>query len=311
MSSIAPPQFWQFMEKCSHTRGHSTGTGQRSRYRPPPARRRDLNGEREGGSRILGSMGRLLLIGHDPALVAALRTSHHLRDHDVDSCTGPFEATQLPLASWCVRRRPITDPATTPAGDPALTISRELRQRAARHAHHRARAGALEQRGDRQRCGSRSTPGSTRPVDYEELLDMARARDQDPDWQERHRDRVGTTPLDHAARLVPARDRRSPDAVHDRVPLRAAHGERDLLMTAFRELLLNAMEHGAGFDPEKVIEVTAARTARTLVFHFRDPGNGFDRADLSHAPRRRSPAMSWRPSRNARRPACGPVASAC
>jgi anti-sigma regulatory factor (Ser/Thr protein kinase) len=54
-------------------------------------------------------------------------------------------------------------------------------------------------------------------------------------------------------------------------------------MSAFRELLLNAMEHGAGFDPEKVIEVTAAKTARALVYHFKDPGNGFDRADLQHA----------------------------
>ena len=25
--------------------------------------------------------------------------------------------------------------------------------------------------------------------------------------------------------------------------------ERDLLLTAFREMLLNAMEHGGGFDP--------------------------------------------------------------
>jgi len=58
--------------------------------------------------------------------------------------------------------------------------------------------------------------------------------------------------------------------------------ERDLLMTAFREMLVNAMEHGAGFDPAKVIEVTAARTDRAIVYHFRDPGNGFDRDDLAH-----------------------------
>jgi anti-sigma regulatory factor (Ser/Thr protein kinase) len=51
--------------------------------------------------------------------------------------------------------------------------------------------------------------------------------------------------------------------------------DRDLLMVAFREMLVNAMEHGAGFDPEKVIEVTAARTARAIVYHFRDPGAGF------------------------------------
>jgi anti-sigma regulatory factor (Ser/Thr protein kinase) len=48
-------------------------------------------------------------------------------------------------------------------------------------------------------------------------------------------------------------------------------------------MLLNAMEHGAGFDPEKVIQVTAAQTARAIVFHFQDPGNGFDRDDLIHA----------------------------
>jgi len=61
--------------------------------------------------------------------------------------------------------------------------------------------------------------------------------------------------------------------------------DRDLLMTAFREMLVNAMEHGAGFDPGKVIEVTAARTERAIVYHFRDPGNGFDRAELAHAAR--------------------------
>ena len=59
--------------------------------------------------------------------------------------------------------------------------------------------------------------------------------------------------------------------------------DRDLLIAAFREMLLNAMEHGAGFDKEKVVEVTAARTARAIVYHFRDPGGGFDRKSLSHA----------------------------
>lgn len=59
--------------------------------------------------------------------------------------------------------------------------------------------------------------------------------------------------------------------------------ERDDLMSAFREVLMNAMEHGAGFDDEKVIEVTAARTGRAIVYHFRDPGSGFDRASLPQA----------------------------
>ncbi len=59
--------------------------------------------------------------------------------------------------------------------------------------------------------------------------------------------------------------------------------ERDLLIAAFREMLLNAMEHGAGSDADKVIEVTAAKTARAIVYHVRDPGGGFNRDELAHA----------------------------
>jgi anti-sigma regulatory factor (Ser/Thr protein kinase) len=58
---------------------------------------------------------------------------------------------------------------------------------------------------------------------------------------------------------------------------------REELMQAVREILLNAMEHGAAFNPEQVIQVTAVRTARSLVFYVRDPGAGFRRESLSHA----------------------------
>ena len=59
--------------------------------------------------------------------------------------------------------------------------------------------------------------------------------------------------------------------------------DRQHLMTAFREMLMNAMEHGAGFDPEKVINVTAIRTERAIVYHFRDPGGGFTTDHLEHS----------------------------
>lgn len=59
--------------------------------------------------------------------------------------------------------------------------------------------------------------------------------------------------------------------------------ERDSLMAAFREILFNAIEHGAKLDPDKVIEVAAIRTRRTVVYYVRDPGPGFDRAALPHA----------------------------
>jgi len=51
----------------------------------------------------------------------------------------------------------------------------------------------------------------------------------------------------------------------------------------FREILLNAMEHGAAFNPEQVVEVTAVRTRRAMVFYVRDPGAGFRRESLTHS----------------------------
>jgi anti-sigma regulatory factor (Ser/Thr protein kinase) len=58
---------------------------------------------------------------------------------------------------------------------------------------------------------------------------------------------------------------------------------REEMMQAFREILLNAMEHGTAFNPEQVVEVTAVRTGRAMVFYVRDPGAGFRRESLTHA----------------------------
>jgi anti-sigma regulatory factor (Ser/Thr protein kinase) len=58
---------------------------------------------------------------------------------------------------------------------------------------------------------------------------------------------------------------------------------RQEIMQALREILLNAMEHGAAFNAEQVVEVTAVHTGRALVFYVRDPGAGFRRESLSHA----------------------------
>jgi anti-sigma regulatory factor (Ser/Thr protein kinase)/CheY-like chemotaxis protein len=50
---------------------------------------------------------------------------------------------------------------------------------------------------------------------------------------------------------------------------------RDEILISFREIVLNAMEHGAAFNPEQMIEVTAVRSGRAFVFYVRDPGSGF------------------------------------
>jgi anti-sigma regulatory factor (Ser/Thr protein kinase)/ActR/RegA family two-component response regulator len=52
---------------------------------------------------------------------------------------------------------------------------------------------------------------------------------------------------------------------------------------AFREMLLNAIEHGGKLNPEEWVKVSRIRTRRTLVYHIVDPGEGFHTTDLSHA----------------------------
>jgi anti-sigma regulatory factor (Ser/Thr protein kinase)/ActR/RegA family two-component response regulator len=58
---------------------------------------------------------------------------------------------------------------------------------------------------------------------------------------------------------------------------------REEMLMALREILMNAMEHGAAFNPDQVVEVTVVRTGRAMVFYVRDPGGGFRRETLSHA----------------------------
>jgi CheY-like chemotaxis protein/anti-sigma regulatory factor (Ser/Thr protein kinase) len=59
--------------------------------------------------------------------------------------------------------------------------------------------------------------------------------------------------------------------------------EREHIAMAFRELLMNAIEHGGRLDPEKTVDLSYIRTARTIVYYLRDPGDGFSMANLKHA----------------------------
>ena len=60
-------------------------------------------------------------------------------------------------------------------------------------------------------------------------------------------------------------------------------GEREHVATAFREILLNAIEHGGGGDPDKKVFITYVRTKRAALYYVRDPGKGFSFDRLSHA----------------------------
>jgi CheY-like chemotaxis protein/anti-sigma regulatory factor (Ser/Thr protein kinase) len=59
--------------------------------------------------------------------------------------------------------------------------------------------------------------------------------------------------------------------------------EQEQVTTAFREILLNAIEHGAGSDPGKKVFITYVRTKRAALYYVRDPGKGFSFDHLAHA----------------------------
>jgi CheY-like chemotaxis protein len=59
--------------------------------------------------------------------------------------------------------------------------------------------------------------------------------------------------------------------------------ERENIAGAFRELLMNAIEHGCGWDPGKRVTVTYVRTARAIVYLIQDPGRGFSFDAIAHA----------------------------
>lgn len=61
------------------------------------------------------------------------------------------------------------------------------------------------------------------------------------------------------------------------------NGERENVATAFREMLLNAIEHGGNFDPNQYVEVAYVRTRKLVMCRIKDPGKGFSLEEIHHA----------------------------
>jgi DNA-binding NarL/FixJ family response regulator len=58
---------------------------------------------------------------------------------------------------------------------------------------------------------------------------------------------------------------------------------REDVAAGFRELLMNAIEHGGHSDPRKRVRVSLLRTSRSVIVHIHDPGTGFSLDFLPHA----------------------------
>jgi anti-sigma regulatory factor (Ser/Thr protein kinase)/CheY-like chemotaxis protein len=59
--------------------------------------------------------------------------------------------------------------------------------------------------------------------------------------------------------------------------------ERQSVGTAFREMMLNAMEHGGHFDPNQYVEISYVHTRGMVACRVKDPGEGFSLDEIHHA----------------------------
>ena len=59
--------------------------------------------------------------------------------------------------------------------------------------------------------------------------------------------------------------------------------DRQAVVAAFREILLNAIEHGGHFDSGHYVEISFVRMRRAIVCRVKDPGEGFSLEELRHA----------------------------
>ena len=59
--------------------------------------------------------------------------------------------------------------------------------------------------------------------------------------------------------------------------------ESESVAVAFREMLLNAIEHGGHFDPSQYVEISYVRARHMLMCRVKDPGTGFSLEELHHA----------------------------
>jgi anti-sigma regulatory factor (Ser/Thr protein kinase)/DNA-binding NarL/FixJ family response regulator len=223
-------------------------------------------------------MARILMITPEDALLQALRRSPLLEEHSIELAAGETAALRR------LRQRAFDILVTAPDTNIEHDTSLLDEVRAARPG---VRVILLAPRTTPEQVilalRERVFACFSAPFDPSEIADMLARATEAGDWKD-------------GIEVLSA----TPDWIHVHVNCRLLSAERlvnfltemrsdvpdaprEDFMFAFREVLVNAMEHGGGFDPDQVVEVTAVRTARTMVFYLRDPGPGFDFGALRHA----------------------------
>ena len=221
---------------------------------------------------------RVLLIGKEPQLTDSLEKGLTARNCVYDYAAGSADALRR------LRQDPyavvITDPRTGIEEDLALLDEMRAIRPGVRPSFWRQ---AARRKRSSRRCGREFFCAKPPPLTPRNIADYAEQAAASTDSLigievlSAHRDWISlriNSQLLTAERLVVFLREMQPQL---------AEAPREELMLAFREILINAIEHGAEFRPGKVIDVAAVHTKRTIVFYVHDPGSGFRWESLEHA----------------------------
>jgi len=120
------------------------------------------------------------------------------------------------------------------------------------------------------------------PLSPTSLADMIRLATEEPCWDDGI-EVVSATPA--WLRLLARCDKNTADRLlqffHEIVDL--PEGERRDVADAFREMLLNAIEHGGHFDASQYVEISYVRARHLVMCRVKDPGQGFSLEEIQHA----------------------------
>jgi anti-sigma regulatory factor (Ser/Thr protein kinase)/CheY-like chemotaxis protein len=121
----------------------------------------------------------------------------------------------------------------------------------------------------------------SKPFSFESLADMIRLAAEGPCWDDGI-EVLSATPA--WVRLVARCDLRTADRLVQFVNEIAdlPDAERNDVAMAFREILLNAIEHGGHFDPNEYVEISYLRARHMVMCRIKDPGEGFSLEEVRH-----------------------------
>jgi DNA-binding NarL/FixJ family response regulator len=122
----------------------------------------------------------------------------------------------------------------------------------------------------------------SKPFSFDSLAGMIRAAAEGPCWDEGI-EVLSATPS--WIRLAASCDLRTAERLVQFINEIAdlPEKEREQVATAFREILLNAIEHGARFDPDEFVEISYVRARHMVMCRVKDPGEGFTLDQIRHS----------------------------